>query len=191
MCPRTSQQFEEIRENKRSQIIGAAIECFANKGYHAVSISEIAKNACISKGLMYNYFSSKDELLRNIFHEIMSVMLKMFDPDENGISDNDELVLYLDRFFKHLKSNLILWKMYMAIFSQPAVQEILKVEIIDASKKPLEILGNYFKRQGVKKPLVEVAFLSTLFSGVLFEYISDPENYPLDQIKKRILEFYK
>jgi AcrR family transcriptional regulator len=191
MSPRTSEQFEEIRENKRSQIIGAAIECFANKGYHAVSISEIAEKACMSKGLMYNYFSSKEELLRNIFREIMSGMLKMFDPDDKGISDNDELVLYLDRFFNHLKSNLILWKMYLAIFSQPAVQEILKVEIIDASKKPLEILGKYFKKQGVKKPLVEVAFLSTLFSGVLFEYISDPENYPLDQIKKRILEFYK
>ncbi|MGA3015245.1 MAG: TetR/AcrR family transcriptional regulator [Bacteroidales bacterium] len=119
MCPRTSKQFEEIREIKRSQIIGAAIECFANKGYHAVSISEIAENAHISKGLMYNYFSSKDELLRNIFREIMSVMLEMFDPDKKGISDNKEFVLYLDRFFNHLKSNLILWKMYMAIFSQP------------------------------------------------------------------------
>ena len=81
--------------------------------------------------------------------------------------------------------------MYMAIFSQPAVQEILKDEILDASKEPLEMLVNYFKKQGYKKPAIEVAFISTLFSGVLFEYISDPGNYPLEQIKKRILDLYK
>ena len=79
----------------------------------------------------------------------------------------------------------------MAIFSQPAVQQILKDEILDASRKPLQIIEFYFKKQGYKKPFVEVAFLSTLSSGVVIEYIADPENYPLDQIKKKILKLYK
>jgi AcrR family transcriptional regulator len=191
MCPRTSKQFEKIRENKRSQIINAAVECFAKRGYHAVSISELAKFAGISKGLMYNYFESKDELLRCIFREIMSEMMHLFDPDQKGLSEKEDLIKYLERFFRHLKSNIILWKMYLAIFSQPAVQEILKDEILDASKEPLAMIEHYFKKQGYKKPLVEVAFVSTLFSGVLIEYIGDPENYPLDQIQKRILDLYK
>ncbi len=191
MCPRTRKQFEEIRESKRSQIIDAAVECFAKRGYHAVSISELAKFAGISKGLMYNYFESKDELLRCIFREIMSEMMQLFDPDQKGLSEKEDLTKYLERFFRHLKSNIILWKMYLAIFSQPAVQEILKEEILVASKEPLAMIEHYFKEQGYKKPLVEVAFVSTLFSGVLIEYIGDPENYPLDQIKKRILNLYK
>ena len=66
MCPRTSEQFEDIRESKRRRIMDAAIDCFATTGYHAVSISDLAKHAGISKGLMYNYFSSKDELLKSI-----------------------------------------------------------------------------------------------------------------------------
>jgi AcrR family transcriptional regulator len=191
MCPRTSKQFEEIRESKRTQIIDAAVECFAKRGYHAVSISELAEFAGISKGLMYNYFESKDELLRCIFREIMAEMMHLFDPDQKGLSEKKDLVKYLERFFRHLKSNIILWKMYLAIFSQPAVQEILKSEILDASKEPLAMIEHYFKEQGYKNPLVEVAFVSTLFSGVLIEYIGDPENYPLDQIKKRILDLYK
>jgi hypothetical protein len=81
--------------------------------------------------------------------------------------------------------------MYMAIFSQPAVQQILKEEILDASQKPLKMIEFYFKKQEYKKPFVEVAFLSTLFSGVVIEYIADPENYPLDQIRKRILNLYR
>jgi AcrR family transcriptional regulator len=191
MSPRTSKQFEEIRENKRAQIISAAIECFSTKGYHAVSISELAEFAGISKGLMYNYFKGKDELLRCVFQEIMDTMMNMFDPHKKGLMERDDLRKYLERFFKHLKSNLILWKMYMAIFSQPAVQEILKDEILEASKQPMEMIGSYFKNHGYKNPMVEVAFLSTLSSGIIIEYIGDPENYPLDQIKKRILSLYK
>ncbi len=84
MCPRTDKQFEEIRESKRSQIIEAAIECFAKRGFDAVSISELAEFAGISKGLMYNYFKSKDELLKNIFTDIISIMMQMFDLDKRG-----------------------------------------------------------------------------------------------------------
>jgi AcrR family transcriptional regulator len=191
MCPRTRQEFKEIRESKRRKILDSAVECFATSGYHAVTISNLAAHAGISKGLMYNYFSSKDELLKAIFNEIMSEMMHLFDPDHKGMSDRKDLLQYLERFFRHLKSNIILWKMYMAIFSQPAVQQILKEEILDASQKPLKMIEFYFKKQRYKKPFVEVAFLSTLFSGVVIEYIADPENYPLDQIRKRILNLYK
>ena len=79
MSPRTSEQFEEISGGKRRQILDAAIECFATTGYHAVSISDLAKHAGISKGLMYNYFSSKEELLKTIFTEVMTEMMKLID----------------------------------------------------------------------------------------------------------------
>jgi len=190
MCPRTSEQFGEIRENKRRKILDSAIECFATKGYHAVSISELAAHAGVSKGLMYNYFKSKDELLKCIFSEIMEVMMALIDKDQSGEIDKKSLLQYFERLISHLKSNLILWKMYMAIFSQPAVQLILSEEIQAASTRPLEMVERYFKKQGYKKPGLEVAFLSTLISGVTYEYIADPEHYPLDQIKKRIIGLY-
>ena len=191
MCPRTREKFEEIRENKRRQILDAAVECFATTGYHAVSISDLAKHAGISKGLMYNYFSSKNELLKAIFNEIMAEMMQLFDPHQSGELDRKVLLNYFNRLFRHMKFNLMLWKMYMAIFSQPAVQLILSNEILAASRKPLEIVEHYFKKQGYRKPGLEVAFLSTLISGVTYEYLADPENYPLDQIKNKIINIYK
>ena len=152
MFPRTKDQFEEIREGKRRQILDAAIECFATTGYHAVTISELAAHAGISKGLMYNYFKSKDELLKSIFKEIMIVMMQLIDPGQSGELDRKTLLRYFERLFGHLQSNLILWKMYMAIFSQPAVQQILRDEIQAASGKPLEMVERYFKKQEYKEP---------------------------------------
>ena len=74
MCPRTKEQFELIRENKKEQIILAAIECFGTQGYYSVTISQLAKYAGISKGLLYNYYASKDELLIAI-HKKAFIML--------------------------------------------------------------------------------------------------------------------
>ncbi|MEI7662250.1 MAG: TetR/AcrR family transcriptional regulator [Bacteroidota bacterium] len=191
MCPRTSEQFEEIREVKRRQIMDAAIECFATTGYHAVSISELARHAAISKGLMYNYFKSKEDLLKCIFKEVMAEMMRLIDPDESGELELKALVQYFERLFHHLESNILLWKMYMAIFSQPAVQLILSDEIQAASSEPLMMVERYFIKEGYKNPALEVAFLSTLVSGATWEYLADPEHYPLDDVKKRILSFYQ
>ncbi len=191
MSPRTKEKFEEIREGKRREILDAALECFATTGYHAVSISNLAKHAGISKGLLYNYFTGKEDLLRYIFREIMDMMMALINPDGTGELDPDALLRYFDRLFDHLKSNLILWKMYMAIFSQPAVQQILSEDILEASQLPLVMASGYFKAQGYKDPTLEVAFLSTLISGVTYEFIADPEHYPLDAIKERIVDVYK
>ena len=60
MSPRTPQQFEEIREEKMTLIMDIALEHFANEGYHTTTINHIARHAGISKGLMYNYFESKE-----------------------------------------------------------------------------------------------------------------------------------
>jgi AcrR family transcriptional regulator len=190
MSPKTIRQFEEIREQKRRQILNAAIECFASSGYHAVSISELAEHAGISKGLLYHYFTSKSELLKFIFREIMSVMTELFDSDGSPKMDEKLLGWYFENLIRHMKSNLLMWKMHMAIFSQPAVRIILQKEIEEASKKSLQMMEQYFRKKGYKNPSAEVAFLSTLMSGMVYEFVSDPENYPLDHIKRRILRLY-
>jgi AcrR family transcriptional regulator len=190
MCPRTKEQFELIRENKKEQILNAAIECFGTRGYYSVTISQLAKHAGISKGLLYNYFSSKEDLLKHIFHSIMKDFTGFLDPDENGILEKQDLLEYFDNLFDFLDKNIPLGKMYMSIFSQPSVQEILNEEILAASVQPLGLIKNYFESNGYKDPELEVAFLSTLFTGMMSEYLMDPERYPLEKIKNRIKDFY-
>lgn len=51
------------------KLITAAVACFAEKGFSATSVREIATRAGISQGAMYTYFKSKDELIRAIVLE--------------------------------------------------------------------------------------------------------------------------
>ncbi len=60
---------DQYLENKRQQILKAALEVFKTKGYANTSITDIAKQADIGKGTLYLYFKNKEELLYSVFME--------------------------------------------------------------------------------------------------------------------------
>lgn len=61
--------------DKRRQILDAAIRVFARQGFHATRVSDIADEAGVAYGLVYHYFSSKDEVLNELFLERWSLLL--------------------------------------------------------------------------------------------------------------------
>ncbi len=62
-------------EEKRRQLLDAAVRVFARKGYHASRVGDIAEEAGVAHGLLYHYFKSKDDVLEAVFHENWSVLL--------------------------------------------------------------------------------------------------------------------
>ncbi|MFW5756578.1 MAG: TetR/AcrR family transcriptional regulator, partial [Tangfeifania sp.] len=83
--PRSSEQFNDIRKQKKKLIMDTALELFAENGFHATSISQIAKKAGISKGLAYNYFESKDEILDQIVKSGFDSVYSHFDMNHDGV----------------------------------------------------------------------------------------------------------
>jgi AcrR family transcriptional regulator len=61
---------------RRRLILGAAVRVFARKGFHASRVGDIAEEAGVSHGLLYHYFSSKDELLETVFRETWRDLLE-------------------------------------------------------------------------------------------------------------------
>jgi AcrR family transcriptional regulator len=62
MSPRSEEQNEIIKDERREQILSAALRCFATRGYAATKISDIVARAGMSHGLVYHYFKSKEEI---------------------------------------------------------------------------------------------------------------------------------
>jgi TetR/AcrR family fatty acid metabolism transcriptional regulator len=63
------------QEERRRQILDAAVRAFARKGYHACRVSDIAEEAGVAYGLVYHYFESKDAVLEAIFREMWGMMV--------------------------------------------------------------------------------------------------------------------
>jgi TetR/AcrR family transcriptional regulator, fatty acid metabolism regulator protein len=60
---------------KRRVILDAAMRVFARQGFHTCRVSDIADEAGVAYGLVYHYFSSKDEILDTLFLERWNMML--------------------------------------------------------------------------------------------------------------------
>jgi AcrR family transcriptional regulator len=59
----------------KEDILDAAVALFAEKGFDATSVQEIVERAEVTKGALYHYFSAKDDLLYEIYHELISRQL--------------------------------------------------------------------------------------------------------------------
>jgi AcrR family transcriptional regulator len=59
----------EAADDRRRQILDAAIVCFAETGFHQTSMHDISAEAGISVGLIYRYFKNKDEVIAAIAAE--------------------------------------------------------------------------------------------------------------------------
>lgn len=79
-------------EDKRRQILDAAVRVFARKGFHASRVGDIAEEAGVAHGLLYHYFDSKDQVLEAVFHENWSVLLERIgDVEETDEPAADQL----------------------------------------------------------------------------------------------------
>jgi AcrR family transcriptional regulator len=73
---------------KRRQIMDGAREVFLAQGFDAASMGEIARKAGVSKGTLYVYFDSKEQLFEAIAHEACAAQAEgvfSFDPDDHDV----------------------------------------------------------------------------------------------------------
>jgi len=80
-----------MREVKKGLIMKSALELFANQGFRGTSIHDITKNAGISKGLLYNYFTNKEEPIIEIILKGFNELLRVFNPKKDGILTRQEM----------------------------------------------------------------------------------------------------
>jgi len=191
MSPRTEKQFKEIRETTKARILNESIKLFANNGYFSTSISMIAKKANISKGLMYNYFDSKDDLLKQIVYSGFKKMLIPVGFTKNELITKPTFNNMIHEMFKFFKQNVDYWKLYYSVLIQPTVFKLVEKKIFEMVMPYFEALEKYFHSQGYENPKAETRMFTAMLDGISLNYIMDSENFPIDAIEKRLIDFYK
>lgn len=188
MTPRTILQNEQIRMQRSEHIKSVALELFAEYGYHATSISNIAKNASISKGLLYNYFESKERLLKSIISDGFDKIIVSFDPNKDGVLTKEELIFFINSIIDMMQNDKSFWRLYMSLLIQPAVHDSKIVEEYrDKASFVFKMLTEYYVRKGSKDPDSDITVLHMVMDGIFFNYLYDDE-FPIDKIKTIIIE---
>ena len=98
-------------------ILDAAIRVFAEKGFHAARISDVADAAGVADGTIYLYFKNKDDLLLSIFEEKMDLLLAGLREALEGVEDPLDRV----RTFAHYH--------FRQVRDHRALAEVLQIEL--------------------------------------------------------------
>jgi AcrR family transcriptional regulator len=191
MSPRTNIQYEKIRADKRKLIMESALEVFAQKTYQGASISMIAEKANISKGLLYNYFESKESLLKAIINEGVHDVWQYFDPNHDGILTKEEFLFFLKKSIQIVKENPNYWKLYSSLMFQHEVIEMMFSDYGDLSSHYNKLAFDLFSRCGIKDPEGEMLLFSSMVKGAIIQYVALPESFPIDKVELAIEDHYK
>lgn len=65
-------RYQRRKEDRPQEISEAAFQVFAEKGYAAARVDEVAKRAGVSKGLLYLYFETKEELFKAVIKSVVT-----------------------------------------------------------------------------------------------------------------------
>lgn len=213
MSPRSPNQFQEIREEKKTLIMDVALEHFANEGYFKTTINHIARHAGISKGLMYNYFESKEELLTEIINRSMGEISRYFDPGKEGYLSEEEFELFIRKLFSILREKISFWRLFSQLLMQKDVRDqflksyaghVSSIQVMYLNRNNTflalvsKMITEYFIRKKDRKPadydpiLDMNMFIYTIegFARVTIYLDEVDENY-YNKTINRIIELYK
>ena len=122
----------DVSDERKAQIINAAEGVFAKKGFDEARMDDIADETGLSKGTLYLYFKSKDDLIIAILDRIFQREFQAFEKiDLSTMSATDAVWLFTDMIMKDVKLILRLMPLayqFLALaFRNTVVQKAFKV----------------------------------------------------------------
>jgi AcrR family transcriptional regulator len=171
--------------------MNVALDLFAHNGFHNTSVAQIAKNAGISKGLIYNYFESKEELLQQIFIDTFVQTNELVSKEiQNNIEPKVQLENIITLTFKNVRENLEFYKLMTAIAFQGDILLDMKETLKSHARHLDNQLEKIFKNLGYKNYKYEALIFGATLDGLGLQYIHNIDQHPIEEIKQFLIHKY-
>lgn len=188
--PRTEEQNQEIRKKTTDAILASSLRLFSVKGFHGTSISDIAKDAGISKGLVYNYFSSKQSIVDAILREGLEEVLNLEELFKKINDPYEKLHSFITITFSMIKENEDYWRLYFGLMLQPEVIESTTNMSSKFVNMYVAMFEKIFKQIGLKNPNAEARMFISMLDGLALQYFFVKETFPVEKMKKFLITRY-
>ncbi len=189
MSPRTSSKNEEIRQESMKNIMEAAFSLIAKQGYESTSIAQIATEAGVSKGLMYNYFKSKEDLLEKLVTGAMdegdSVIAKLIAEDPAVTLRN-----MFTWFFKELRERPDYWRLMTELTFRIDKHKFVHELATEKMRGYMSFITDLLEQLNFPNPEDEAKLVAALFDGIAIQYLVIREGYPLEEMKIFLIKKY-
>lgn len=161
----------------KQAILASARRLFAQNGFDAASVQEIAGQAGVNKALIYYYFRDKDALYREVLEECYSPVLAIWEDESfpRAGTPTDKLLFFTERFIRYQEENEDLRRILAHEFTRDGkhVQWIAEKYASRNRENLMKILTEGMQR-GDFRPLNPEIIVNVLFGAILFQYIMRP-----------------
>ena len=199
LAPKPSRKDRE-RQRHRQEILSAALRLFAEKGFHSVSMQEIAAAAEFATGTLYNFFSSKEDLFFELLvataeQGLGTVLPALDDPGD----ERHRLSLFIRLHARMVHEQATALRLYML----ESRGRCLPGPRVEAKKKEIDerisLRLSAVIAAGVRKghfnnidPVIAAKCLSAALETLILAAAKDPQTADLDaDLKKVEAVFFK
>jgi len=193
----TLSRREREKLRQRQEMLATALELFSEKGYHNVSMHEIAEKAEFAIGTLYKFFKNKEDLYKSLikeqadrFHEALSKAI------EEGDDEIEKLRNYVKAKGSVFMENAPVIRLYFAETRGASfnIKAGLDSEIREQYERFLHTLALVFESgmkrkrfQKIAEPYQLAVSLDSICNAFLFLWLEDPKSHPYPEDPEIIL----
>ena len=182
MSPRTKTQIDQLRSERRTQILRVAEQVFSRKGFYAANVSDVAVEAGVSQGTVYHYFKSKEDLFMAVFEawETENLYREVHLSTDQSASTADRLRLLaqavgerMARSGKFLTASVEFWS---HIHRNKAIQQGFRRMFAELRAIVSNLIQDGVSRGefDCKDPDATASLLIAVYDGLVLQWLSDP-----------------
>jgi len=185
-----SSRKEREQLRRRTEILQAALELFSQKGYHNVSMQEIAVRAEFAVGTLYKFFKNKEELYKEILMQTAMLFYSALSKalEEKG-DEYARIKIFLKTKCKLFMENILSVQLYFAVSGAGEsfnVKRGLETELRSFYDQIIQNLAAVFEKGIQKKifrpldPYYLALALDSISNAFLFSWMEGPDKHPVD-----------
>lgn len=197
--PRSDKQNEQMRAESREKIIATARQLFAERGYNGCNVSDIAKQAGMSKGNIYWYFKSKEDILSAIlsdgFRDLGNMMSDAAEHTGTGREKLDQIIDGYIRMAGEQGGDEFI-AIITTLLGQGGVMRMAElgtdtVQVATAYHQSVSTILAQGQAEGTLNPDVDPQLLTTFFfsffNGLMLMYPKEWKHIPTQTIHDAVL----
>ncbi|HEX2955339.1 MAG TPA: TetR/AcrR family transcriptional regulator [Chitinispirillaceae bacterium] len=179
--------------DKERDILSAAIEVFAERGFHDTRIHSIADRAGIATGTIYLYFGNKENILLRIFEVFWEQLYNRFESINNSesLKSFEKYKALVDSLFDYFSRNPALALLY--VNEQNYLMHKKTEEFTSFYRKAMGLIEKCLNEgiiAGAFDSSISASIAGRFFLGgfrlLIQEWVRAPERYGLDELQRNI-----
>lgn len=178
----------DVTEDRKNQIVEAATKVFARLGINNARMDDIVEESGLSKGTLYWYFESKDEIITNIIGKLFEPEFRDMDAiAKEDISAVDKLLKITDRLVADIDTIMkympLAYEFIALAYRKKYVKGIVKSYFNQYIEKIIKIIDEGIENKEIYTPdsRQTAVHLGAIFEGTLLLWLYDRDNVKISE----------